>query len=67
MNKVRDWIRENNHKIQGYIWILLGVPTIIWWKDSVLWVALMSIYANAEASFSADKAQKAEENSNESG
>ncbi|QBZ72709.1 hypothetical protein SEA_GODONK_90 [Gordonia phage GodonK] len=59
ITKVRRWIGENNHKIQGYIWIFLGIPTIVWWKDSVLWVALMSIYANAEASFSADQAKEA--------
>lgn len=62
IRKARNWIGENNHLVQAYIWILLGIPTVIWWKDSVLWVALMSIYANAEASFSAHKAQKAEEN-----
>jgi len=58
MKKYRQWIGEHNHLVQGYIWILLGIPTIIWWKESVLWVALMSIYANAEASFSAHNAQK---------
>jgi hypothetical protein len=28
-------------------WALLAVPTALWWKDSVLWVALCSLYANA--------------------
>jgi len=40
------------------MWVVLGIPTILWWKDSILWVAIMSIYANAEASFSAHEAQK---------
>ena len=40
------------------MWIGLGIPTLLFWKDSVLWVALMSIYANAEASFSANEAKK---------
>lgn len=28
------------------LWILLIIPTLLWWKDSILWVALMSIWAN---------------------
>jgi len=29
------------------LWALLTVPTVLWWKDSVLWVAGCSLYANA--------------------
>lgn len=59
IREARGWVAKHNHKIQGWIWLCLGIPTIVWWKDSVLWVALMSIYANAEASFSADQAKEA--------
>lgn len=34
------------------------VPTLLWWKESVLWVALMSLYANIEASAAAREAKK---------
>ncbi len=34
------------------------IPTLIWWKESVLWVALMSLYANFEASAAAYEAKK---------
>jgi len=57
IKRFRKWVAKHNHKVQGYIWIGLGIPTILFWKDSVLWVALMSIYANAEASFSAENAE----------
>ena len=32
--------------------------TLIWLKESVLWVALMSLYANIESSAAAHEAQK---------
>lgn len=53
----RKWIGQNNHKVQGFIWMGLGIPTVLWWKDSILWVALMSIYANVESSFSAHESR----------
>lgn len=28
------------------LWILLIIPSILWWKDSILWVIFLSIYAN---------------------
>lgn len=28
------------------LWIVLIVPTLLWWKDSILWVLIISIYAN---------------------
>lgn len=49
-------LRRNRHRVMGWVWILLAIPTVIWWKDAIVWVALMSIYANAEASFGAQNA-----------
>lgn len=60
IKRTRHWITKHNHLIQGWVWIGLGVPTVLWWKDSILWVAIMSIYANAESSFSAHEAQKSD-------
>ena len=28
------------------IWVMLLIPSILWWKDSILWVIFLSIYAN---------------------
>jgi hypothetical protein len=33
------------HLGAAIIWALLGIPTALWWKDSILWVGLMSVYA----------------------
>ncbi len=35
------------HLALAAVWVVLAVPTAIWWKDSVLWVAMCSLYANA--------------------
>lgn len=59
------FLKNNHHFIMGCMWIGLAIPTFIWWKESVLWVALMSIYANTEASFGAHRAKKAEDKQDE--
>lgn len=38
------------------LWCLLGIPTLLWWNQSVLWVALMSLYANIAGHWSAFEA-----------
>lgn len=53
-------IVENRHKYLMYFWIAMIPPTLLWWKDSILWVALMSLYANIEASAAAMEAKKNE-------
>jgi hypothetical protein len=42
-------------------WACLVVPTVVWWKDSILWVAFMSLYANFVGHFSAWGAVRAED------
>lgn len=54
-----EWVRENRFRIWGWFWILAAIPTLIWWKDSVLWVALMSLYANSATAFAGDEARRA--------
>jgi len=36
------------------------VPTVLLWRDSVLWVALMSVWANVAGHWSAWQATRAE-------
>lgn len=52
------------------VWALLLIPTLLIWKNSVLWVAAMSLYANFVGHLSTAKASRAEqeaENSNGKG
>ena len=39
--KIMAWV----HLGLAIFWCLLIYPTLRWWRDSVLWVSLMSIYA----------------------
>ena len=33
------------HLGAAIFWALMGIPTVLWWGESVLWVGIMSIYA----------------------
>jgi hypothetical protein len=49
------------HYCMAGVWALLLIPTLLIWKNSVLWVAFMSLYANGAAHLSAAKASRAEQ------
>jgi hypothetical protein len=51
----------HRHLVLGWTWILLVVPGVLWWKESVLFVILLSLYANAESSFAAHHAKMGEQ------
>jgi hypothetical protein len=48
------------HLAMTIVWMALLVPTLIWWKSSILWVAGMSLYANVAAHWSAFQGARAE-------
>lgn len=45
------------------LWLLLVIPTLLWWRDSILWVSFMSLYANVAAHWGAAQAAEADEHS----
>lgn len=49
------------HYALAGVWTLLLIPTLLLWKESVLWVAAMSLYANFVGHLSAAKASRAEQ------
>lgn len=46
------------HLILTVLWALLIIPTILWWRESVFWVALMSIYACVTSHWAAYEAAR---------
>jgi hypothetical protein len=48
------------HLVLAVTWALLMIPTLIWWKTSILWVALMSGYANVASHWGAYQASRSE-------
>lgn len=49
------------HKIAMIVWILLIFPTVVWWRESILWIAFMSIYAVIFTHHAAYEGSKAKE------
>lgn len=53
-----DWVLKRRHTVLMWFWIAMIPVTLFWLKESVLWVALMSLYANIESSAAAKAAAK---------
>lgn len=49
------------HKYMTLLWALLLVPTLLWWRDSIVWVSVMSLYANFAGHWACYQASRAEE------
>jgi uncharacterized membrane protein len=50
------------HFVLTITWIALLLPTILWWKESILWLALISVYANIATHWGGYQAARVEEN-----
>jgi hypothetical protein len=55
------------HRYLTVLWGCLSVPTILWWRDSIVWVVFMSLYANFVGHWSAYTAAKAERQAEKNG
>lgn len=49
------------HRCLMGAWIVLLVPTVLWWRESVVWLVFMSWYANFVGHWSTQSAEKAKE------
>lgn len=49
-------LKESRHTFLMFFWIAMIPVTLIWLKESVLWIAMMSLYANIESSAAAREA-----------
>jgi hypothetical protein len=43
------------------IWAVAVIPTLLWWRESILWVAFMSLWANVASHWASYQAVRAEE------
>lgn len=50
------------HAALTVVWLLLGVPTLLWWTRSLPWLVWMSLYAIVASHWAAWQAARAEEN-----
>ena len=49
------------HLALVFVWLGLVVPTILWWRTSILWIAFMSLYAIIGTHWAAYEAAKAKD------
>lgn len=49
------------HAAMTLVWAASVIPTLLWWRNSVLWIALLSVWANMAAHFGAWQGARAEE------
>lgn len=49
------------HATMTIVWLLLAVPSLIWWAHSILWVILLSVWANVASHFGAWQGARAED------
>lgn len=51
------------HWTLTFVWALMAIPTVLFWSESILWVAFMSLYANVAGHWAAAQASEADEHS----
>jgi hypothetical protein len=49
------------HLAMMVFWPIFAVPTLLWWRDSVALVLILSLYANFAGDFSGYQGARAEE------
>jgi hypothetical protein len=60
--KFRHWSKSARlHFVLTVVWTLLIIPTVLWWRESIFWIAFMSIYAIIVSHAGAFKAARAEQ------
>jgi hypothetical protein len=55
----RQW--RHIHAGLTIAWLILIIPSMLLWKDSVPWLVFMSVWANVAGSFGSWQAARAEE------
>jgi hypothetical protein len=56
---MRKWTKENQYLIRAIIYMGLVIPGVIWWRESVLFVIILSLGANIDTALGAHEAHKA--------
>lgn len=60
------WLKRF-HLFMMFVWLGVAVPGILWWKESILFVIILSLYANFAGEFAAYQGARAEEGNEDNG
>lgn len=63
----RQWLSRQAHLVLAAAWAVTAIPTCLYWKNSILWVLIISIYANVASHWSAWEGKRAARYARESG
>ncbi len=56
------WRRGSSlHMMWAVVWALLAIPSMLWWYESIRWVIIVSLWANAYTCLSAYEGAKSKE------
>jgi hypothetical protein len=59
---LKRWVALNRaarlHATLAVVWVLMIIPTVVWWSESILWVGTISIYALVVGHWSAYEAAR---------
>lgn len=56
--KAETWRRF--HGIMTIVWMILIIPSLLWWSEAIPWVVFMSVWANVGTHFGAWQSSRAE-------
>lgn len=60
-------IQRKYHATMMVVWPALSVPGVLWWRESIIFVILVSLYANFATEFGAWHASGAQKEQRENG
>jgi hypothetical protein len=62
VKRCRAWLTAKRvHLILLWVWLILAVPSVTHWRNSVPWLVFVSVYANAASHWSGYEGARAEE------
>jgi hypothetical protein len=52
---------SRRHLLLTAFWVVFTIPVLLWWRDSIVLILIISIYANVVGHWSAYEAARAKE------
>lgn len=59
--RLRRWWQSADSSLSVHrwllrLWIVLAIPSVLWWRSSVAWLVVVSVYANIAGHWAAVQA-----------
>jgi hypothetical protein len=49
------------HAVMTLVWLVLAIPSLLWWKNSITWIIVLSVWTNIASHFGAWQGARAED------